>query len=315
MYYIGIDLGGTNIAAAVVNEEYRIIGHAKLKTGLPRLWTEILTDMAECARLAAENGEISFSEIGGVGVGAPGSVDPETGMVAYANNLDFHDVPMKAFLEEKLGLPCRVANDGNAAAFGEMLAGAGKGSENFVAITIGTGLGGGIIINRKIYTGYNGGAGECGHFVIQAGGEPCTCGRKGCCEAYVSATALIRQTRTAMEKDKTSRMWELAGSLEEVDAAIAFEAAKLGDRTAACVVDTYLDYLSETLINLINIFQPETICIGGGVSNEGDALLIPLLEKIKSGVYTRDSEENTAVCIAKLGNDAGIIGAAFLHLA
>jgi glucokinase len=312
MYRIGIDLGGTNIVAGVVDENYKIIAKAKRKTRLPRPADDIIRDMAEIAREAVESAGISMDEVAMVGVGSPGTCNPETGIIEYSNNIRFENVHMCDMLGSLLGKDVYIENDANAAALGEALAGAAKGAQNCVCITLGTGVGGGIIIDGKIYGGFNYAGAELGHTVIMVDGLPCTCGRNGCWESYASATALIRQTREAMEKNPDSIMWEIAGSLDNVDGRTSFDAMRKGDTAGKEVVDRYIEYIACGLTNMINIFQPEILCIGGGICKEGDTLLKPLEEYIKSERYSKFSAKQTKLCVAKLGNDAGIIGAAFL---
>lgn len=311
-YYIGIDLGGTNIVAGVVNENYEIISKAKTPTNRPRSAEEICKDMAKMALEAVEKAGLKVSDIQSVGVGAPGSVNSDTGVISYSNNLDFHNAPVADYIREAIDLPVYVENDANAAAYGEFVAGSAKGTKDAVCITLGTGVGGGIIIGGKIYSGFNYAGAELGHTVIEVDGVQCSCGRKGCFEVYSSATGLIRMTKEAMDADTDSKMHEMMG--DHVSGRLAFEAMRAGDATAKSVVDKYIKYLAAGIANTINIFQPEVLCIGGGVCNEGDALLVPLKELISKEIYTRASEDNTKIVIASLGNDAGIIGAAFLGL-
>lgn len=311
-YYIGIDLGGTNIVAGVVNENYEIISKAKTPTNRPRSAEEICKDMAKMALEAVEKAGLKVSDIQSVGVGAPGSVNSDTGVISYSNNLDFHNAPVADYIREAIDLPVYVENDANAAAYGEFVAGSAKGTKDAVCITLGTGVGGGIIIGGKIYSGFNYAGAELGHTVIEVDGVQCSCGRKGCFEVYSSATGLIRMTKEAMAADPDSKMHEMMG--DHVSGRLAFEAMRAGDATAKSVVDKYIKYLAAGIANTINIFQPEVLCIGGGVCNEGDALLVPLKELISKEIYTRASEDNTKIVIASLGNDAGIIGAAFLGL-
>lgn len=311
-YYIGIDLGGTNIVAGVVNENYEIISKAKTPTNRPRSAEEICKDMAKMALEAVEKAGLKVSDIQSVGVGAPGSVNSDTGVISYSNNLDFHNAPVADYIREVIDLPVYVENDANAAAYGEFVAGSAKGTKDAVCITLGTGVGGGIIIGGKIYSGFNYAGAELGHTVIEVDGVQCSCGRKGCFEVYSSATGLIRMTKEAMDADPDSKMHEMMG--DHVSGRLAFEAMRAGDATAKSVVDKYIKYLAAGIANTINIFQPEVLCIGGGVCNEGDALLVPLKELISKEIYTRASEDNTKIVIASLGNDAGIIGAAFLGL-
>ena len=313
MYYLGIDLGGTNIAAGVVNENYEIIGRGKMKTNAGRSDDLILDDMAEAARMAVKDAGLELKDIASVGVGSPGSVNPYTGVIATSNNLGFSNLPMGKMLKERLGFNCYLENDASAAAYGEFIAGAGVGTKNFVAITLGTGVGGGIIIDGKLFSGANLAGGELGHTVIVMDGAQCTCGRKGCWEAYASATGLIHLTQAAMQSNKNSVMWELSeGKLENVNGRTAFDAMRKNDEAGRAVVELYIRYVACGLINTINTFQPEIICIGGGISKEGDNLLIPIQKIVESERFSKNVENQTQVKIAKLGNDAGIIGAAFI---
>ena len=307
-YYIGIDLGGTNIVAGVVDENYQILTKASVKTNLPRPEQEIAADMAAVARQAAEEAGLSLDQIEWVGVGTPGIANSATGIIEYSNNLGFYNTPMVQYLEEALGRPAFIENDANAAAYGEYVAGAAKGAKHAVCITLGTGVGGGIIIDGKIYCGSNFGGAEIGHTVIDVNGPMCSCGRKGCFEVFSSATGLIRMTKEALAAHPESAMKDE----ERITGRTAFNYMRAGDETAKQVVDDYIRYLAAGITNTINIFQPDVLCIGGGVCNEGDPLLLPMKEIVKKEVYTRNSPKNTEIVIAKLGNDAGIIGAAFL---
>ncbi len=313
MYYLGVDLGGTNIAAAVVDTNYKIISEGKVKTNLPRPETEIADAIFEAGMLAVKNAGLKLDDINEVGVGTPGIVNPKTGEVCYSCNLGFKNTKLGSLLEERFGRKVFLENDANAAAYGEQLAGAGKGAEQFIAITLGTGVGGGVILNGNILSGFNSAGGELGHIVIVKDGEPCGCGRDGCWESYASATGLIRQTKAAMEKDKSSKMWELVnGDINAVNGRTSFDAMRLGDATAKAVVKQYCDYVACGLTNIINIFQPDAVCIGGGVSKEGEVLVAPIREYVERERYSKNVEKQTVIKAAELGNDAGIIGAAFL---
>lgn len=315
MYRIGIDLGGTNIAVGVVDEEYNIVGRGKMKTALPRSAKEIFADMVTACKMAVEDAGVTMDDVVSVGLGSPGAINKEDGVIEYSNNLKFDQVPACSMLSEALGKPVYIDNDANCAAFGEALAGAGKGVKYFVAITLGTGVGSGVVINGRIYSGSNSIAAEIGHMVIDMDGELCTCGRRGCWEAYSSATALIRQTKDAMRHAHDSVMWELTGnSYDNINGRTAFEAMRRGDAAGKAVVDRYIDYLGCGIVNVINIFQPEVLCIGGGISHEGDNLLIPLNKRVERDRYTERAKSQTILRCAQLGNDSGIIGAAFLDL-
>lgn len=313
MYKLGIDLGGTNIVAGVVDENYNIVATAKRKTLAERSNEEIISDMAAAALEAIQNAGLTPADIESAGVGSPGSIDPDRGIVVYTNNIDFKNVHLAEILKEKTGIDFFIDNDANAAAYGEFLAGAGKGTKDFVMITLGTGVGGGVIINGKIYTGFNYAGAELGHTVIQMDGENCSCGRQGCWEAYASATALIRQTKQAMIRFPNSIMWKLVDNdINKVNGLTAFDAMRQGDEAGKQVVDKYIYYISIGVTNNINIFQPEVFCIGGGISKEGDNLIAPLNKYYEGDNYGRSLPNKTVIKTAVLGNDAGIIGAAFL---
>ncbi len=309
-YYIGIDLGGTNIVAAVVDEYGTIYGKSKRKTNMPRDYKQIFDDMADCAKDAATESGIAFERIESVGIGCPGAIDTECGVVEFSNNLDFYDVPIVEYMENKLGKKIYVENDANAAAWGEFLAGSGKGTENMIMITLGTGVGSGIVENGRLLRGAYGKGAEIGHMVMQIDGEKCTCGRKGCFEAYASATALIRQTKRAMKENPGSEMWKICnGKLSYANGQTAF---KTKDTAAKKVVKEYLNYLAEGVVSIVNIFQPEIVCIGGGISHEGKRILAPTEKAIAEKSFARFGKKQSEVCLATLGNDAGIIGAALL---
>ena len=312
MYRIGVDLGGTNIAVGVVDENMKIIGRGKVKTRCPRPAAEIFDDIAVAVGMAVKDAGISMDDVVSVGVGTPGSVNKTNGYIEFSNNLEFNQVPAKEMLEERIGKTVFLDNDANCAALGEAIAGVGNGVENFVAITLGTGVGSGIIVNGKIVVGVNYCAGEMGHMVICADGKPCNCGRKGCWEQYSSATALISQTKEAMQNNPDSIMWQLTGGIDNVSGRTAFDAMRQGDEAAAAVVDKYIYYLSIGICNVINALQPEIVCIGGGVSHEGDYLLKPLQKYVEEQRYSIYSSKQTQIVAAQLGNDAGIFGAALL---
>lgn len=312
MNYLGIDVGGTSIKAAVVDSEMNILSRARVKTRTGVSGEEFCADVALAAQNAVNELGISVSDCEYCGVGCPGVVNPKTGVLEYSNNLGQFNVPLKSMLNQMLGIDVYTENDANCAALGEVAAGAAKGAESALMVTLGTGLGGGIIIDGKIYPGINGVAGEIGHMVICPGGEECTCGRRGCWEAYSSATALKRQTREAMMASPDSLMWKLAPTLDKVRGKTAFEAMRMGDAAATLVVESYIYYLGEGLTNCINILQPEVVCLGGGVCGEGDNILIPLREHVEKYRFGRGNIRQPKIVCAILQNDAGVIGAARL---
>lgn len=309
MNYLGIDLGGINIAVALVSEDGRILARHSCPT--PRGPEAVADAIAATVReVLSRTGE---TEVPYLGLGTPGTIDPERGMVEYWSNLDFRHVPLADMLTARLGLPVLMENDANCAALGEYIAGAGRGSRSMVVITLGTGVGGGAVLNGKLYTGFNYAGMEVGHFVIERGGRPCTCGRTGCFEAYCSATALIHQARLAMERNPATLLWTLAGSPDNVDGKMIFESLAQNDETAIQLVRQFTDYLGCGVASLVNIFQPEVFCIGGGISNAGEALLGPVRAILDREDYARHNAFRTRLQRAELGNDAGIIGAALLE--
>lgn len=313
MYSIGIDLGGTNIVASVVNDKYEIVSTSKTKTNSPRPAEEIFDDIEKVCREVVDSAGLTFDDIQAIGLGTPGTVNAE-GVIEFANNLAFNNVPAKQMLVDRLGKEeIFIENDANCAALGEAYAGCGNGSNNFVAITLGTGVGSGIIIDGKIVSGVNNAGGECGHMVIVVDGEQCSCGRRGCWEAYASATALIRQTKKAMDEYPDSIMHRLAEEEGKVNGKTAFDAMRLGDIAGIEVVNNYIKYISCGLINLVNALQPEIICIGGGICNEGETLMKPLRRYVQAERYSIHSKIQTKIMKAQLGNDAGVIGAALLY--
>ena len=313
MYRIGVDLGGTNIVAGLVDDsDCRILAKANTPTNIPRSPEEIFADIARVCREAAQSAGVDMSEVRSVGVGTPGSVNKETGVIEFSNNLEFNNVPAASMLEELIGRPVYLENDANAAALGEAVAGAGHGVGNFVAITLGTGVGSGIIVDGKLVVGSNYCAGEMGHTVIVFDGEQCNCGRRGCWGRYASATALISQTKAAMLGDKESLMWKLCPDIDKVSGRTAWNAMREGDATAKKVVERYIEYVAAGITNIVNTFQPDMVCVGGGISNEGENLLAPLREIVARDRYSRYAAKQTLICKAELGNDAGVIGAALL---
>ena len=319
MYTIGVDLGGTNIAVGLCDESLKMIDKGSVPTLADRDGELIVRDMANLAAEIIKRNGLTVNDIASVGIATPGAANSKTGVVEYANNLPFLNFPIAEIFKKYLPVEkVLIANDANAAALGEALAGAAKGTKNSVMITLGTGVGGGVIIDGKIFDGgINCAGAELGHIVIVAGGRQCSCGRRGCWEAYSSATGLSRMTKEKMNELKlkgiSSLLFDEAEKDGKVSARTAFNAMKRGDKHGAMVVDEYIKYLAEGITNIINIFQPEILTIGGGVCNEKEYLTKPLLEIVDSEQYTRNNMNKTKVVTAVLGNDAGIIGAAGLR--
>ncbi len=314
MYRLGIDLGGTNIAIGLVDEEMNLVFKKSCPTGAERAGEEVVKDMAAlCLSLLEDNG-LTLDDVASIGIATPGVANTETGIVEYANNLHFKMFPLVPLLSEYLEYDnIRIANDANAAAWGEAMAGAAKGSSNSVMITLGTGVGGGIVLDNKIYTGFNFAGAELGHIVIEVDGAPCSCGRLGCWEAYSSATALIRMTAEKIEECRATGRESIMLAAPRVSGRTACNGMREGDAAATEVYNRYVKYLAAGLTNIINIFQPEVISLGGGVSNEGQSLIDALLPLVRKESYGSGIVEKLPeLRIAKLGNDAGIIGAALL---
>ena len=318
MYTVGIDLGGTNIAAGICDENLNIVVKGSVPTMAEREPEFIVKDMAALVDRLINQAGITHSDVSYAGIAAPGSVNPETGIIEYSNNIRMFNFPIcdlfKTFSPIK---EVYIANDANAAALGEALAGAAKGAGVAMMITLGTGVGGGVIMNGKIFAGgLNSSGTELGHTVIVSGGRQCTCGRRGCWEAYSSATALSKMTKEKMTelqlKGIPSKMLGQEKADGSVSARVAFAAMKEGDPYAKEVCDEYIHYLAEGITNMINIFQPHVLCIGGGVCNEKEYLTVPLTEIVERDQYTRTSKIKSKIVTATLGNDAGIIGAASL---
>ena len=312
MYYIGVDVGGTNLVAGVVDEQ----GAIRNKTGKPvdrSLGAEALSEeIAQLALRACEEGGVSPEQIQAVGVGIPGLVDNETGMVVQTANMPFRDTPFREIFHRFWQVPVYLGNDANCAAIGEYWAGAAKGCSPAVVITLGTGIGGGMVVDGKLFTGYANSGMEVGHMIVYPGGQRCGCGNQGCWEQYGSATGLIRMTREEMERCPDSALWQICqGDLTKVQGRTPFQGAEQGDEASLRVLERYREALALGLVNLVNILQPEIICLGGGVSNAREELLLkPLEELMRQGSYDKNSP--TRLVRAALGNDAGVVGAALL---
>lgn len=314
MYRIGVDLGGTNIATGVVDENNKIIGRGTVKTRAPRPAAEIFDSIKEAVELAVKDAGIDYSDVVSIGIGTPGSVNKETGEIEFANNLNFNNVPAKEMLELRLQKPVYLENDANCAALGEAVAGCGNGVKDFVAVTLGTGVGSGIIIGGKLVRGVNYCGGEMGHMVINVDGIQCNCGRRGCWEKYASAPALVSQAVEAMQTNKESLLWQTCNNdLNKVEGKTIFEALDLGDETAKNVIDRYLYYVAVGIANIINALQPDMICVGGGISAQGEKILRPIRAYVANERYSIHSKKQTQIVPAVLANDAGIIGAALLN--
>lgn len=312
--YVGIDLGGTNIAIGLVDENCNVVRKDSVPTGRKRPMEEIVKDMASLTKRLLKEEGIDPSEIKEIGIGSPGAPNKEKNGILFASSFPlFRNAEIGKELNKyfKNANIC-LENDANSAAYGEFIAGAAKGLSDVVVVTLGTGVGGGIIIDKKIYSGFNNAAGEIGHKTIKFDGVKCECGRVGCWEAYASVTALIRQTKEAMLSHPESIINEITGGdPEKISGKTVFEAADKGDKTAEEVIENYIKYISVGVVDVVNVFQPEAVVVGGGISKQGDRLLDPVRKAVKEASYG-DEIPKAKIVAATLGNDAGIIGAAML---
>ena len=311
-YYIGIDLGGTFIKGGIVDDTGRIILQDKVPTESENGAGRVALNIANLCKSLLKNANMTANDVVGIGMGVPGMIDSKKGEVVYSNNLGWEHFFIGAEVEKLTGLSVKIANDANVAALGEAKFGCGKEYNDTVMLTLGTGVGGGIIIDGKLFEGNRSAGAELGHSVIVAGGEQCTCGRKGCLEAYASATALIRDTKRAMLADKNSKMWEI-GDVENVTGKTAFDYMDI-DQSAKAVVDNYIEKLGTGLVNVANEFRPEAIMLGGGVCAQGDTLIKPLQAFVNKEIFAGDKGPQVKVITATLGNSAGLLGAAALWL-
>lgn len=312
-YYLGIDVGGTFIKGGIVAESGEIVADGKIATQCELGGEKLADNVAALVNDLKEQSGVSSEEIIAAGMGFPGFIDSVKGIVVYSNNLNLSDFDVATAASSRLGVPVKVANDANVAALGEKQFGAGKEFDSLVLITLGTGVGSGIVIDGKLFEGNRSAGAEVGHEVIVYNGEPCTCGRRGCFEAYASATALIRETKRAMQAHPDSRMWEI-GSLEAVSGITPFDYAPV-DVYAAEVVDRYEELLACGITNVANVFRPQAILIGGGVCAQGDNLILPLKRKLDAQLFGKIyGSPSVEIRAASLGNKAGVLGAAALAM-
>lgn len=312
--YLGIDLGGTNIAVGVVDLDGKILFKASEPTDSKRSFEDVVKNMVELSKMVLSKAGFSQTDIDFVGMGVPSTIEPKTQKVVFANNLGWKDRDVVAEFHKHWDIPVRIENDADCAALGELSGEDVKKYDNSLMITLGTGVGGGLIMGKKIFRGCDGTGFEPGHTIICYNGLDCTCGCKGCYEAYSSVTALIRQTKDKMQVSPDSKMWQAcSGSVENVTGRTAFDAAHQGDKPANEVVEQFIDYVSVGIANIVTMFRPDIVIIGGGISEQDEYLLKPLREKVKEKTYASDIIGVPPIIKAKLGNDAGIIGAAMLN--
>ena len=310
-YYIGIDLGGTFIKGGIVNENGEILASDKVPTEVEKGDVGVASNIVRLARMLLGDQGLTVADVEGLGIGSPGMIDSAEGNVVYANNLGWENFRICDEISNQLdGIKVKIGNDANVAALGEVKFGAARNYKSAIMITLGTGVGGGIVVDGKLVEGNMGAGAELGHIVIVKGGEQCSCGRKGCFEAYSSATALIRDTKRAMQAHPDSKMWEI-GDIESVSGKTVFDYAPV-DAYAKEVLDSYIEHLACGLINYANIFRPEVILLGGGVCAQGDNLIKPLQAIMDREIYAGDKGPRVPILIAELENSAGLLGAAAL---
>ena len=310
--YIGVDLGGTNIAAALVSEDGAIVKRSGRPSNAAKGAPAVIEGLLQtCGDLqAGEAGEPAA-----IGLGIPGTVDSDRGEIIFTPNLPLSGVNISGEIRKKYSCPIYLGNDANCAALGETVAGGARNAKNVVFITLGTGIGGGVVIDGRLYTGASGAGCELGHMLLYAGGRQCTCGRRGCWETYASATGLVITAAEYMEKNRDSVLWSLCGgNTAQLSGKVIFGAYRDGDSTALKIIETYTQQLAEGIVSLINMFEPEMVCVGGGVSSAWDCLEGPVSKIVDTDTFYRflPREQRTRIVKAQLGNDAGIIGAAML---
>ena len=312
MVYIGIDVGGTGVQVGVVSEQGQILATDSFPTGVGRPYQEMVQDMVRCTKSAVTKAGLTLEDVKSIGLGIPGIADAKTGTVIFCTNLGWRDIPLRAEIQKYIDKPVYIDNDATVAGLAESVAGVSANTDSSVFLTLGTGVGGGIIIHGKVWSGSHGVGSEIGHMILKMGGEPCTCGNHGCVERYCSATAIIRMAREAVKEHPESAILTAAkGDPANINAKIVFDAAKAGDPVGMQVFREYVSYLAQAISNIIQFLDPEVIALGGGVSKAGDFLLNAVREEVPHYLLYKNIPA-ARIELAKLGADAGIIGAAML---
>lgn len=312
-YKIGVDIGGTTIKIGVFNEEYEILKKGSVQTPAENLPDSMFDCISDAVHEFMDELGIVPEKCKGIGVGCPGVVDSGKGNVRYSNNIKMENVALVKELQQRLSCPVFINNDANCAALGEQVAGVAKGCHDIVMFTLGTGVGGGIILDGKIFEGGHAGGAEIGHILNGDEGRICTCGRRDCLESYASATALIGEALKAAKENPEGKLWELCGKQEAgMNARIVFDAADAGDAQAQSIVENYIKHLSDGILDIVNIFRPDAIVLGGGISAQGERLTVPVEKYLREYSFGKEKVKIPKILIAQNGNDAGIIGAAAL---
>ena len=312
MIAIGIDIGGTSIKGAAITDKGEVLDVFALDVVKEDSQEETISKLITVINEYNERHNYNKDNVLGIGVGIPGSININEGVVCFSNNLRWYDLPIVKLIEEGTGLPVRITNDANAATLGEAKFGAGRACKDIVMLTLGTGVGGGVVVDGKLVEGNQGKGTELGHTTLILDGLPCTCGRRGCLEQYASATALIRETKKAMDDNENSIMWDFAKEYGKVNGRVAFEAMRKGDQIARDVVDYYVKCLGEGILNYANIFRPEAIVLSGGIAKEGEFLTSRLYKYCKEQNFGYIGTPEVQILTSELGYDAGKIGAASL---
>lgn len=317
MVTVGIDIGGMSFKVGLVDDEGKILKKYSIPVDYSLSQEDMVRNLGRSVDEFLKKEQIALGEARGIGIGCPGAINPIKGTCDYSPNLKWNKLDVCGIINKETGLNCRISNDANVACLGEQKFGAAKGYKDVVLITLGTGVGGGVVIDGRLFEGNQGKGTELGHEVICRGGRKCSCGRRGCLEAYASATALLKDTKRAMAKDKKSLMWDYCeGKIKNVTGLTSFECAKKGDKTANAVIDNYVSWLCTGLLNICNIFRPECIVLGGGISNQKDFFLNKVKKCMEDNHYGfgGDVSPKVDIVISNLRNDAGVIGAASLFL-
>lgn len=314
MFYVGVDIGGTSFKGGIVNSDGKLLFSFKFPVNKNNKPEETINQIVNAIKQLLKDNNFRKEDIVGVGIGAPGMVDSVNGVITFAGNLNWYDLPVKKLLEEGLNLPVRVTNDASAAALAEAKFGAGRKYNSFLMVTLGTGVGSGIVINGKLYEGNFGKGAEFGHSLLVMNGRECGCGRKGCLEAYVSATALTKDIEKMMNMHPDSIMWDISKEHGLIDAKVAFIAAQRGDKYALDLVDAYVSHLSEGLLSYFNTFRPEAVILSGGVAEAGEYLISKIKDYCQKQHYGLKFAPPVDIVKAAIGYDSGKIGAAALFM-
>ncbi len=314
MVYVGIDIGGTGIQLGIVDAEGKILCKVGIVTRTDIPFEDQIKAMADCVLETLEKSGYTLDDVASIGAGVPGVTDPRTGHIAFCTNLGWKDVAFREEMQKHINKPVFIDNDATVAGLAESVAGVSAGTHSSIMVTLGTGVGGGIVLGGKVWSGFHGVGSEIGHMILSMDGEPCTCGSRGCLERYCSATAIIRMAREAVAEHPESLILKNAdGDPANINAKIVIDAAREKDPTAVEVYGQYIRCLGQALANMVNFLDPEVIVLGGGVSKAGDFLVEPLREEVSKYCLYK-TLPHSRIEIAKLGPDAGIIGAAMLGL-